>query len=82
MSIVIGEGAAGCVHKPSLECKNKKIDYKNKVSKLMDIDNANDELDEYKLISKLDKNKDFYLGKPLSCLPAKTKEKSKSYKFM
>ena len=54
MSIVIGEGAAGCVHKPSLECKNKKIDYKNKVSKLMDIDNANDELDEYKLISKLD----------------------------
>lgn len=78
MSIVIGEGAAGCVHKPSLECKNKKIDYKNKVSKLMDIDNANDELDEYKLISKLDKNKDFYLGKPVSCLPAKTKKNLKA----
>ena len=32
MSKVIGEGTYGCVHKPSLKCKNKKID-KTKVSK-------------------------------------------------
>ena len=29
---VIGEGAFGCVHKPSLTCSNKRISYKNKIS--------------------------------------------------
>ena len=28
MSTVIGEGAFGCVIKPSLPCSNKKISYK------------------------------------------------------
>ena len=33
---VIGEGAFGCVHKPSLLCKDKKISYKNKIFRLQE----------------------------------------------
>jgi hypothetical protein len=72
---VIGEGSYGCVHKPSLTCKNKpKLSYKNKVSKVLRKKSASDELKEYKNVNKVDKNKDFYLGKPVSCNIANTPE--------
>ena len=73
MSEIIGEGTYGCVHKPSLKCTRKKQKYDNKVSKLMLHKDANEELKENILISKIDKNKDFSLGKPDKCKPAKTK---------
>ena len=74
MSEIIGEGTYGCVHKPSLKCTRKKQKYDNKVSKLMLHKDANEELEENILISKIDKNKDFSLGKPEKCKPAKTKK--------
>lgn len=68
ISNVIGEGSYGCVHKPSLKCKNKpKLSYDNKVSKILKRSSAKDELKEYKNVQKADKKHEFYLGKPVSC---------------
>lgn len=64
---VIGEGAYGCVHKPSLICKNKNISYKNKISKIMLSKEAIKELKEYAIISRIDKRNEFYLGMPTTC---------------
>jgi hypothetical protein len=67
---VIGEGAFGCVHSPSLHCKNKpKIDYTDKVSKLMDRKDALKELGEYIGIENADPHHKYYLGKPILCKP-------------
>lgn len=65
--IVLGEGAYGCVHKPSLVCGNKKLSYKNKISKIMLSKEAMKELKEYTLISRIDKKNDFYVGMPIKC---------------
>lgn len=66
---VIGEGSYGCVHKPSLLCKNtpKTLTYKNKISKYILKKNANTEMKEYNTIHKADPNKYLYLGKPKKC---------------
>jgi len=65
---VIGEGTYGCIHKPSLRCKgNKKLNYTNKVSKILKKEDANTELKEYKIISKIDKETQYYLGVPTKC---------------
>jgi len=68
----LGEGSFGCVHKPSLTCSDKKISYKNKVSKIMLSRHAMSELKEYAIIHKIDKHKDFYLGVPTRCKVKKT----------
>ena len=64
---VIGEGAYGCVHKPSLICDNKKISYKNKISKIMLSKEAMKELKEYAIISGVDKKNEYYVGMPTTC---------------
>jgi serine/threonine protein kinase len=65
---VIGEGAYGCVHKPSLECKKPlNINHKNKISKLLMKEDAIKEIEEYDIIAKYDKNNKYFLGKPLHC---------------
>ena len=64
---ILGEGSYGCIHKPSLKCDNKKINYTNKVSKFMGKIKANEEMKEYKTINKVDKNQDFYTGNPIKC---------------
>ena len=64
---VIGKGAYGCVHKPSLRCKTKKVNYRNKISKIMLKKYADSELKEYKTIQKVDKKQYLYLGEPLKC---------------
>ena len=69
---VIGEGSYGCVHKPSLKCKEtkikgKRIDYSNQVSKVLINKEATKEMSEYVLIKNIDKNNDFYLGEPIHC---------------
>ena len=66
---VIGQGSYGCVHKPSLECKDppSNINYKNKISKILMKDDAMKEMDEYDIISKYDKTQKYFLGKPNNC---------------
>jgi len=66
---VIGEGAYGCIHKPSLTCKEAKVkSYKNKVSKVLERKNAKLELEEYKSVDSADKYQEYYLGKPIECI--------------
>ena len=74
-ALVIGEGSYGCVHKPQLECKNtRKEKHTNKhISKLMLTKEADEELSQYINISKIDKKKKYYLGKPYKCKPKTTK---------
>jgi len=70
----IGEGTYGCVHRPSLKCKDKKrINYEGKISKLGEKKVINDELGEYKIIDNIDKSSIFYPGKPDMCLPSQDK---------
>ena len=66
---VIGTGSYGCVHKPQLECVNK--NKTGEISKYMKAKHATEELKEFKLITKADPNKNFHLGKPTRCIPAK-----------
>jgi len=66
---VIGKGSYGCVHKPSLKCKTRKVNYKNKISKYMLKKHANIEMIEYDMIKNADPKKYTYLGKPIECLP-------------
>jgi len=72
-SEVVGEGSFGCVIKPSLPCSDKNISYKNKISKVMLSKEAVKELKEYAIISKIDKQNDFYLGNPTLCHVKNTK---------
>ena len=58
--VVIGEGSYGCVHRPSLECNKGKINYKNKVSKVLEKIDAKQELKEHNVIKKLDPDENFY----------------------
>jgi serine/threonine protein kinase len=70
--LVLGEGAYGCVHKPSLQCINPpkpNFDYKDYVSKIMKTKNAITELNEFVVIQKLDPNDEYHLGKPEICKP-------------
>ena len=72
-SVVIGEGAYGCIHKPSLTCKEPKIQsYKNKVSKVLKKKMAAQEIGEYAIIAKADKTHEYYLGNPIDCSVANT----------
>ena len=65
---VIGQGTYGCVHNPSLKCKDSPgIAYRNKVSKLLKTKDAKTEINEYKKLINADKKKDFYLGVPDHC---------------
>lgn len=67
---VIGEGAYGCVHKPSLKCKDRPdMSYEGRLSKIMTKEHAKVELEEYDVIGSVDEDKEFYLGKPDICDP-------------
>lgn len=69
---VIGQGTYGCVHKPPLKCSKKSIDNTDdKISKILNEDDAKKELKEFKLLKKHDKSNKHYLGFPESCKPAK-----------
>jgi len=71
-SVVIGEGAYGCVHKPSLKCKDAPdMSYEGKLSKAMDVRHATVELKEYDVIDAADKELRYHLGKPEVCSPKK-----------
>ena len=79
--LIIGEGAYGCVHKPSIHCKtppNPGFDYKNYVSKIMKTKNAQKELEEFVIIGKLDPTNEYHLGEPILCKPQLVEENIKS----
>lgn len=76
---VIGEGSYGCIHKPSLKCKNKRTTYKNRVSKILPKKYAERELKEYDVLSDIDKKHTYYLGNPILCQPAETEYNKKSF---
>lgn len=70
--IIVGEGSYGCVHKPSIHCKTPPksgFDYNKYVSKIMKTKNAEDELDEFVVIKKIDPNDEYHLGEPILCKP-------------
>jgi len=70
MRDVLGEGAFGCVLKPSLKCKDTHgIPYDHYISKLMKSKSAKKELSEFLIISQLDKTNSYHLGTPTICVP-------------
>lgn len=73
-SEIIGKGAFGCIIKPSLPCQDKKISYKNKVSKVAISEEVLDEFNEYAIINEIDKKGKYHLGKPTKCKIKKTKK--------
>jgi len=65
---VIGQGAYGCVHKPSLKCKDDNgRSYLNKVSKVLDSEEASSELHQYDKVKNADAAHNYYLGVPDLC---------------
>ena len=69
---VLGEGAYGCVHKPSLHCSlipEPNFNYINYVSKLMKTKNAEQELKEFVTIHRCDPHDEYHLGIPKLCKP-------------
>ena len=69
---IIGEGAYGCVHKPSIPCKTPPspgFNYKNYVSKIMTTKNAKKELSEFLIIKNIDPTNEYHLGSPILCHP-------------
>jgi len=75
---VIGEGTYGCIHKPSLKCNNSDINYENKVSKILENNEADAEMKEFGDVLNFDKTNEFFLGVPHRCSPAKTPENIES----
>jgi len=69
---IIGEGTAGCVHKPSIHCKvppSPNFDYTPYVSKIMKARHSAKELAEFVIIGKIDPNNEYHLGQPILCRP-------------
>lgn len=66
---IIGHGTYGCIYKPPIKCssKTRKINYANKISKLLTKKSANTEYKEYSIISKIDPTNKYHLGKPVLC---------------
>ena len=69
MSNVLGQGAYGCIHKPSLHCGDSKPDdfYEDHVSKLMLAESAAKELAEYTKVRQADPKNEYYPGYPTLC---------------
>ena len=58
--VYIGEGSYGCVYRPAIKCKNGTKYKTGKISKLMTRKYAKKEFDEYKLVKKSDKKRQYY----------------------
>ena len=65
---VIGEGTYGCVVEPALDCQTP-ADYQNKVSKVMKIEDAVDELKEYDFLKKIPNIDNYTVSIPTFCKP-------------
>lgn len=69
----IGQGTFGCVFKPSIKCKDETINYDDKISKLMIDGDADDEMEKYIEINKIDKQNKYHLP-PRTCVPDDSEE--------
>lgn len=65
---IIGQGTYGCVFSPPLQCK-KKVIPKSKVGKLTSESDTVVELEAYKVLSKIDDYKSYFLLPDDSCVP-------------
>jgi len=65
---IIGQGSYGCAVKPSLHCKEK-VDMAGKISKILLIKDANDELQQTVNIDKIDPGLLYHLRRPTLCNP-------------
>ena len=65
--VFVGQGTYGCVYRPPLFCKDGMQVPPGKISKLMTDADAKKEVDEYKVIEKIDPNDKYYPGKPMKC---------------
>lgn len=65
--VFVNQGTYGCVYRPPLKCKNKKKTAKNMISKLMVTDEANAEVNEYKILRRIDSENKYYPGPPQKC---------------
>lgn len=65
--VFVNQGTYGCVYRPPLKCKNKKKTSKNMISKLMVTDEAKAEVDEYKILERIDRKNRYYPGPPEKC---------------
>ena len=65
--VFVNQGTYGCVYRPPLKCKNKKKTAKNMISKLMVKDEANAEVNEYKILQRIDRQNIYYPGPPQKC---------------
>ena len=76
---VIGEGTYGCVLKPSLTCKDKKIilNYNDKISKIMMNKHAQTEMKDYVGINMIDPDNKYHLA-PQECIPENSKKNKTS----
>lgn len=66
---IIGHGTYGCIYRPPIKCgaKTRKMNYANKIAKLLTKKSANTEYEEYSIISKIDPTNKYHLGKPVLC---------------
>ena len=78
--VFLDQGTYGCVHKPSLRCKDgsKIKDYTGKVSKIMLNRDSDTEFREYDKVKRADPKKNFFLGEPERCKPADIEINTKS----
>lgn len=67
--VYVAEGTYGCVYRPPIKCKNGVKYRSGKISKLMTRSAAIKEENEYKIIKKADKKRQFYPGPPIRCVP-------------
>lgn len=79
MPKVIGTGTYGCVVKPSLKCTTSQ-DYKNRVSKVMNKEDAMDEYAEMEKISKIKDIEKYAIRLPVMCSPNPSPEFHKTMK--
>jgi len=64
----IGEGSYGCAYRPAIPCADAaNTDIDQKISKVLNVVDANNEYAEYTQIAKADPNNEYYLGKPQKC---------------
>lgn len=66
---LIAQGSFGCVNRPPIHCVDNNISYHGKISKIMERDNAEKELAEYKNIERVDPHRYFHMEVPTMCSP-------------
>lgn len=67
----VNSGTYGCVYRPALRCRNKTRSKPRHVSKLMNVQDAKEEIQHYENITHLDPHYHFHLKISDTCIPNK-----------